>query len=166
VGGRSRSRRPGLVLGAVLLAVAVTSPAAQAAAPRLVVRDAHGAVLAHIELPRDATFALRYRNSVYGSIAEERFALDGAAAFTLVELAAVELAVLEEYYSLRGPARAGGGLGWVGEPDQRVVLHELRIAATDLGRRTLIATGLPPLELWQLVDDTSPTVVLEVERGR
>jgi hypothetical protein len=132
--------------------------------PALTVRDAGGALLATIPLPADKGFALRYRNSLYGTLAEERFVVAEQGQMRLVELAADQLAVLEEYYTVTHAERAprGSRRPWVAGPAMPVALDELSIAATDLGERTLLVAGRPPLPLWQLVED-DPTVVLQVE---
>ena len=48
---------------------------------------------------------MSYRNSVYGTLAEERYRVAADGRFALVELAADQLAVLEEYYAVPGPVR-------------------------------------------------------------
>lgn len=132
----------------------------------LTVRDLEGRVLHAVELPSSA-FALRYRNSVYGSIAEERFEVTDGGRMRLRQLAAEDPAVLTEYYRLDGePMRApaeAGGLTWVGVPEQATVLAELELAATERGERTLIVSGHDPVALWQLVRDRDPGVLLRVE---
>jgi hypothetical protein len=112
----------------------------------------------------DAEFTLRYRNSVYRSVAEERYTVGLDGRIHLAGLAADELAVLEEYYAIDDPARrtTAGARNWVASPARRVVLRDLTVAATDLGRRALIVEGRPPLDLWRLVEDTAPSVLLEV----
>jgi hypothetical protein len=163
-----------------LLAAAVTTAAATvmtgefgsasgadptAAAWRLVVRDARGVLHATAE-PPDGRFILRYRNSVYGSLAEERFAISDDGRIILIGLAADEVAVLGEYYGARQPRPADGGDGrrWQASPEEQVALETLRLAATDLGQRTLLVEGRPPIELWQMVDDDAPNLTLAAER--
>lgn len=156
-----------VTLTAVLLGVAVgilVPVAGRGPQPVLVVRDSSGAVLARMTLA-DAAFALRYRNSLYGSLAEERFVVEGGL-MLLRELAADERAVLDEYYVIAGPARpslAGDARPWRASPADDVSLSQLAIAATDLGARTVLVSGAPPLELWRFVEDDRPTVVLTVE---
>jgi len=134
-------------------------------APILVVRGPDDAVIARVPLP-DARFTLRYRNSLYGSLAEERYVATDDRRIVLDGLAADELAVLEEYYGIDEPARrsTAGDRAWVAEPARPVVVPDLTIAATDLGRRTLLVEGHEPIELWRVVDDASPSVELEVAR--
>lgn len=136
--------------------------------PAVTVRAPGGELLAHVRLGGDR-FAVQYRNSVYTTLAEERYHVSPDGRFTLVELAADQLAVLEEYYAVPGPPRpapAGDRRSYVAAPDpaRPAVFDVLRIAATDLGERTLLVPGWRPVALWQLVDD-NPTVILEIEES-
>ncbi|MHA6619398.1 hypothetical protein [Pseudonocardia sp. DLS-67] len=127
-------------------------------------RDGGGALLTQVPLPA-AEFAVSYRNSIYGTLAEERYRVAGDGRFGLVELAADQLAVLEEYYAVPGPVRAapdGDRRSWVAEPRDHPVFGELAIAATALGERTLLVPGHAPVPLPPLVTD-GVTVVLDVE---
>ncbi len=135
----------------------------------LVVRDAGGDLLVRVPLEAGG-FAVSYRNSVYDSFAEERYEVLSDGRFEVVELAADELAVLEEYYMSPSPPRrapAGDRRRWLTEPDaaRPAVFEVLSIAATDLGQRTLHVPGTKPVPLWQLVEDV-PTVVLQIEEKR
>jgi hypothetical protein len=161
--GAVRGLAAALLAGAVLVAGAVAGTV-DSRGPALAVRDADGALLARIPLPADQDFALRYRNSLYGTLAEERFVVAERGQMRLVELAADQLAVLEEYYAVRHAVRApwGSRRAWVAGPATAVELDQLSIAATDLGERTLLVAGRWPLPLWRLVDD-DPTVVLQIE---
>ncbi|TWF77151.1 hypothetical protein FHX44_113056 [Pseudonocardia hierapolitana] len=132
--------------------------------PALTVRDSDGALLTRVPLPA-AEFAVSYRNSVYGTVAEERYHVRDGGRFGLVELAADQLAVLEEYYAVPGPVRAAPGgdrRRWVARPRDHPVFGELAIAATALGERTLHVPGHAPVPLPPLVTD-EVTVVLDVE---
>jgi hypothetical protein len=172
---RRRGRSSGLAIGIVLAAaLAITIVAAAsvvagrdrtAVSWRLVVRNAGGVTLAQADLG-DGRFALRYRNSVYGSRAEERFAILEDGRINLFGLAADEAAVLGEYYGAREPrpAEAGAAFRWEAAPSDPVVLDRLLLAATDLGERTLIVDGRPPIDLWRLVPDSAPGVSLGAER--
>jgi hypothetical protein len=134
--------------------------------PALTVRDTGGAVLTQVPLPA-ADFAVSYRNSVYGTVAEERYVVHEGGRFELVELAADQLAVLEEYYAVPGPVHAapsGDRRRWVAEPRDHPVFSELAIAATALGERTLHVPGQAPIPLPPLVTD-GVTVVLDVEES-
>jgi hypothetical protein len=149
------------LLGAGLLGAgcAVASPG-----PAVTVRDGDGALLAQVSLPA-AEFAVSYRNSLYGTVAEERYRVADGGRFGLVELAADQLAVLEEYYAVPGPVRAapaGDRRAWVAEPAGHPVFDELAIAATALGERTLLVPGQAPVPLPRLATD-EVTVVLDVE---
>ena len=154
-----------LVVAALLPFVAAASgPALAAGGTELLVRHNDGSVAARYRLPDGAGVTLRYRNSLYGSVAEERFRVH-AGRLRLVELAADERAVLEEYYVTDGasqPAPPDDARQWRASPADAVSLDTLAVAATDLGERTLLVAGHPPLELWRLVDDPSPTVTLEL----
>jgi hypothetical protein len=166
---RRRGWRAGLAavlaVGVVLAVAVLASAVLDRARPALTVRDADGALLARVPLSAGQGFALRYRNSLYGTLAEERFVVAAQGQLRLVELAADQLAVLEEYYAVTEPAmRAprGSRRAWVATPARTVELPELTIAATDLGERTLLVPGRSPLPLWRLVE-ADPTVVLQVE---
>lgn len=157
---------------AIILAVAATVAASGMREPRstaswLTVTGPEGALIARWPIDEGATFVLRYRNSVYGSLAEERFVVQHGQ-IVLVGLAADEVAVLDEYYRTDRPARLGAGGGqraWSAAPALQVRLRQLHVAATDLGQRTLLVPGQPAAELWRFVDDRSPTVTLSVEGG-
>jgi hypothetical protein len=131
------------------------------------VRAPDGHLIARVELRGD-TFAVGYRNSVYTTRAEERYRVLPGGRFELVELAAEQIAVLEEYYAVPGaprPAPAGDRLRYVADPDpaRPAVFDDLRIAATDLGERTLFVTGHPPVLIWERVVTDDPTVILDIE---
>jgi len=174
VSRRWRARSIGLaivvLLTAALTVIVVAIVAGRdptAAAWRLVVRDAEGVTLATAELG-DGQFALRYRNSVYDSLAEERFAIADDGRILLVGLAADELAVLGEYYTAREPRPAADGdvFRWEASPQEPVAVEQLTVAATDVGERTLLVDGRPPVALWLLVGDSAPGLTLGAERIR
>lgn len=167
-------RRVGLAAAALVAvggfvgALGPPSGGASGDAAAVVVSDGGGDVVAEVPLAGDR-FAVRYRNSIYGTLAEERYRVDDDGHFTLVALAADQLAVLEEYYAVPAATAAP-------EDDRRSFLAEpapgraptftaLSIAATRLGERTLLVPGRAPLALWQLVDD-DPTIVLRIEEAR
>lgn len=159
---RWRGRAAGLAV-AVAIGLALADDATRSS-PELVLHGPSGEVLARVALPADETFTLSYRNSLYRSIAEERFTVTDDGSMRLVALAADELAVLEEYYAIDEPATAthAGERAWAAQPAELVELASLRIAATDLGQRTLLVDGHEPIELWRLVDDPDPSVLLEI----
>jgi hypothetical protein len=151
---------------AVVAAGLITSGCA-AQGPAVTVRDAHGALLTRVPVPGGA-FAVSYRNSLYGTLAEERYRVADGGRFGLVELAADQLAVLEEYYAVPGPVSAapdGDRRAWVAQPAEHPVFADLPIAATALGERTLLVPGRPPVPLPPLVAGTDVTVVLDVEES-
>ena len=149
---------------ALLVAATLSASTATATAEtsRLVVM-VDGARVASLALPADGRFALRYRNSVYRSLAEERFVANGGR-MRLVELAADELAVLDEYYAATAITEDETTRAFRGGPAYPLSLTSLTVAATDLGARTLLV-GDAELALYRLVDDTSPMVILVVEPG-
>jgi hypothetical protein len=157
---------------AIILAVAATVAVSGTRAPRpamswLTVTGPDQVLIARSPIEQGGAFVLRYRNSLYGSLAEERFVMQHGE-MVLVGLAADEVAVLDEYYHTDRPPRrsAGGGQrAWSAAPALQVRLRQLHVAATDLGRRTLLVPGQPAVELWRFVDDRSPTVTLSVEGG-
>ncbi|SDM40207.1 hypothetical protein SAMN05660642_02413 [Geodermatophilus siccatus] len=160
-----------LVGAAVLVgagAAATTAAPAGSEGRAVVVRTPDGEVLARVPLTGDR-FAVGYRNSVYTTLAEERYRVLPDGRFALVEIAADQVAVLEEYYALPGaprPAPPGDRRGHVAEPDpgRPAVFDVLNIAATDLGERTLYVPGAAPVPIWRLVTGEDPTVLLETER--
>ncbi|SDX75339.1 hypothetical protein SAMN05661080_01062 [Modestobacter sp. DSM 44400] len=172
-GRRARNRRWVIAL-VVALVVAAGSAAAVAAVdepgvPAVTVRTPDGDLIARIPLAGD-TFAVSYRNSIYHTLAEERYRVRADGRFELVEIAADQLAVLEEYYAVPGAPRAapvGDRRNYVVEPNpaQPAVFRTLRIAATDLGERTLHVPGHVPIPIWQRVVTDDPTVILDIEES-
>lgn len=126
--------------------------------------------LARVPLDGD-TFAVSYRNSIYQTLAEERYEAQPDGSYRLVEIAADQLAVLEEYYGVPGAPTAAGSQDRRNyvvppNPERPVVFDTLSIAATDLGQRTLHVPGQPPLELWPLVGNDNPFIVLDIKETR
>jgi hypothetical protein len=161
---RGRSTALAIVAASLVLALAAASAIARSG-PTLEVSLPDGQLLARVTLPADGSFGLRYRNSLYGTLAEERFVVTDDGRIRLVSLAAEQLAVLEEYYAITQAARPATGadrLAWEARPAHVPTPDQLRVAATDRGERTLVVDGAPALALWRLVDDAAPTVVLEV----
>jgi hypothetical protein len=166
-------RRAAVVLALVtvagsagLVAAVAGGPAGQ---PAVTVRSPDGKLIAGIPLHGDR-FALRYRNSIYHTLAEERYRVRPDGRFELIELATDQLALLEEYYQLPGASQhapAGDRRNYVADPDPAhpAVFETLRIAATDLGERTLLVPGEPSLPIWERVGGDDPTVILDVEEN-
>lgn len=171
-----RPRRPAARTAAVVLAIALAAGALAAVvlvdrhrSSAVTVRAPDGDLIARVPLAGD-TFAVGYRNSVYTTLAEERYRVLPDGRFELVELAAEQTAVLEEYYAVPGPprpARAGDRLPYVVDPDpaRPAVFDDLRIAATDLGERTLFVPGHAPVPIWERVVSDDPTVILDIEES-
>ncbi|WP_336714763.1 hypothetical protein [Arthrobacter sp. USHLN218] len=170
-------RRPLAVVVAALVCLGTlgaVSAAALAAASghggtggrSLVVRNDDGE-LARVPLGAD-TFAVSYRNSIYGTVAEERYVVQADGSYRLAEIAADQLAVLEEYYGVPGAPVAAGpndrrNFVVPPAPSRPAVFETLSIAATDLGQRTLYVPGEPPLDLWRLAGDDDPYVELDIK---
>ncbi|MGY2067301.1 hypothetical protein [Blastococcus sp. SYSU DS0619] len=165
-------RRLLVVLLGVLAVVAmaggvVTVATAGDGGQAVTVRTPDGELIAQLPLDGD-TFAVGYRNSIYTTLAEERYRVLPDGRFELVQLAAEQVAVLEEYYAVPGapePARPGDRLPFVVDPDpsRPAVFEELNIAATDLGERTLYVPGSEPVPLWERVVTDDPSVILDIE---
>ncbi len=164
---RWRGRRlAGLAVAVVaVMAVFVAIAMASDVGSRwIVVRDAAGAELARAELPPSAEFSMRYRNSVYQSIAEERFRVSGDR-LNIVELRAEELAVLEEYYTAVGAVEEpDASLKWRIAVKRPTIALPLRVQATELGERTLMAAETE-IALWRLVAGRDDTVVVLTIEG-
>jgi hypothetical protein len=166
---RWRGRRAAGLAVVVLVGSLIVAAAAWArddSEPWLVVRDDGGTELARVALPESRELTLRYRNSIYHSLAEEHFHVSGRM-LDLVALSAEEPAVLEEYYGAFGASRddTAGDLAWSVAVERPLFTLPLRIQATALGERTLLVDG-DEIPLWQLVagrDDT--VVVLTLENG-
>lgn len=157
-----RSRVGFAIIAVAAVAATVRASAIGATDPTLVLRTPEGTVLAELRAP-NAEFILRYRNSLYGTLAEEHYEVTPAGAIVLVGLGAEQLAVLEEYYAIDRPARPATTrpMRWVATPARDVVIDELVVAATDRGERTLIVAGAEPILLTELVDDRRPSVMVE-----
>jgi hypothetical protein len=130
----------------------------------VVARNGAGEEVARVPLP-GSRFAVSYRNSIYKTLAEERYRVREDGSFAVVQIAADQLAVLEEYYAVPlapEPAPSGDRRNWVVPPDPAhpAVFDQLSIFATDLGERTLHVPGRAPVELYRLVH-ADPTIVLD-----
>lgn len=161
---RGRSAALAVALPILALAAVASSAGLGRADPALNISRADGSILERVSLPADRSFTLRYRNSLYGTLATERFVIGDGGSIELVELGAEQLAVLEEYYSVNEAASRDAGDSWSAAPAHVPRTDSLRVAATDLGERTLLIDGHPPIELWRLVGDVDPTVVIELDR--
>lgn len=123
----------------------------------VVVRDQEGAVLAEARLPPSGRFALEYRHSYYRAPARESFAAD-ASGFRMVEVASPSEAVLD-YYELEGTRERRSGV-WTLRPARSARFERMALAATAVGRRTLVAGE----QRAPLYDSGDVHLTLEVER--
>lgn len=99
-------------------------------------RDADGLTVARAALPADATFALRYRHSVYGVDAWEHFVAEAGGGLRLVAVSSPSEAVLD-YYGAEG-TRTRDAAGWHLTLAAPARMAELPLIATETGRRTLV----------------------------
>jgi hypothetical protein len=120
-----------LVLAGLIGAMVLTG-----GAPHVVARTAGGDVVAELRLPPSGTFALEYRHSYYRQPARETFRAteDG---FELVAISSPSEAVLD-YYEIEGTRERRGG-GWTLRPARPAHFEQMALAATAVGRRTLVA---------------------------
>jgi hypothetical protein len=124
-----------LVLAA--LALAACAAAVQAGGPpHVVAKDRDGRTVA--ELPAKDGFALTYRHSYYRQPAVERFRV-AKGGFRLVEIASPSEAVLD-YYDVEGTRSHRGGW-WTLRLARPARFERMPLAATSVGRRTLVADG-------------------------
>jgi hypothetical protein len=117
-------------------ALALFAVAGCGGAPAVVARDGEGGVVARAALPADGHFSLAYRHSVYRAPAVERFRAtrDG---FVLESVRSPSAAVID-YYALDGRRTRERGW-WVMTPERPARFRTMPLAATRLGRRTLVA---------------------------
>lgn len=166
--------RPAIAAAALLAGIALALPACgvvpsapedSATTWQLVLRDGSDRVVLRAALP-DGRFTLRYRNSLYGTLAEERFRVNGDGQLRLVDLAADTAAVLDEYYAVArrpSPTDRGDARRWRAPPAAALSLPELALAATAHGRRTLVIDGQKPVPLWPLTEPWDSTLTLVAE---
>lgn len=159
-----------LISGALVLGLAPKTDLAQqnetTDSQSIVIRDSDGAALATLPL-NGTSFALSYRNSIHHTMAEERFEVLPDGSFRLIQIAADQLAVLEEYYVASEPAvtaESADRRNWVvpPDPDRQSEFAHLSVSGTDLGRRTLIIPGSKPVALWKLTQNDRPFLDLSV----
>ena len=122
-----------LLLAAALAALAV----AGGGSPQVVARTAGGETVAALPVARG--FALEYVHSYYRRPARETFRLRAGGGFELVAIASPSEAVLD-YYEIAGERSRRGGW-WTLRPARAPRFETLALAATDVGRRTLVAQG-------------------------
>ena len=141
----------------LLLAAAVGALALTGGSPHVVARTADGDVVAELRLPASGAFALEYRHSYYRVPARETFrATDDG--FELMAISSPSEAVLD-YYEIDGARERRGGT-WTLRPARPAQFERMALAATETGRRTLVAgdRSVP------LYGDDDVHLRLEVER--
>jgi hypothetical protein len=121
----------------LLLAGAVALMALTGGPPHVVARTADGDKVADLRVVDE--FALEYRHSYYRRPARETFRLRPDGAFALVAVSSPSAAVLD-YYEIDG-TRARRGGWWTLRPARPARFESLPLAATAVGRRTLVAEG-------------------------
>lgn len=151
------------------LGLTLTSASGDTHGRSIVVTDDDGDVLATVALEGDS-FAVSYRNSIYQTKAEERYDVRPDGSFHLVQIAAEQLAVLEEYYAVPGAphkAPAADRRQWVVDPDPAypATFTSLSIAGTDLGERVLHVPGQKSVALWRLVPDSDPYLTIDIKEN-
>ena len=125
---------------ALLAAGAGWAVAGQATEPaQVVARDADGRQVAALALPSSGAFALTYRHSYHRRPAVERFLAAPDGSFRLVAIGSPSQGVLDYYEAAGARTRAGGW--WTLRLDRPVRFRALPLAATAVGRRTLVAAG-------------------------
>jgi hypothetical protein len=120
----------------LLLAIALGAMAVVGGPPHVVARTAGGERVAELRVAD--TFALEYVHSYYRQPARETFRLRPEG-FELVAIASPSAAVLD-YYEVEGERTRRGGW-WTLRPARPARFRTLALAATDVGRRTLVAGG-------------------------
>ena len=115
------------------------SAAERGQTPRVVARAQGGGAVAGLRLPPSGAFALAYRHSYYRKPAVERFRAAESGGFELVEIASPSQAVLD-YYEAEGRRTRRGGW-WTLRLARPARFDSMALAATAVGRRTLVAGG-------------------------
>ena len=123
----------------LLLAVALGALAVTGSSPHVVARAAGDEKVADLRLPASGTFALEYRHSYYRQPARETFRARDDGAFELVAISSPSEAVLD-YYEIDGVRERRGGR-WTLRPARPARFEHMSLAATQVGRRTLVAGG-------------------------
>ena len=119
----------------LLLAAALSSLAVVGGPPHVVARAADGAQVA--ALPVAGTFALEYRHSYYREPARETFRVREDGDFELAAISSPSEAVLD-YYEIEGERSRRDGW-WTLRPAHPARFGEMALAATAVGRRTLVS---------------------------
>ena len=121
----------------LLLAVALGALAVGGGSPHIVARTTAREKVAELRLPASRTFALEYRHSYYRRPARETFRVRDDGAFELVAISSPSEAVLD-YYEIEGVRVRRDGR-WTLRPARPARFESMALAATAVGRRTLVA---------------------------
>lgn len=121
-----------VLLGLTLVALAVAG-----GPPHVVARSLDGGEVAELRLPPSGRFALEYLHSSYREPARETFRVRDDGSFELVAISSPSQAVLD-YYEIDGARSSRGGV-WTLRPARPARFDGMALAATDTGRRTLVA---------------------------
>jgi Domain of unknown function (DUF1850) len=121
----------------LLLAVALGALAVAGGSPHVVARTADGDEVARLRAADG--FSLEYVHSYYRAPARETFRVLPGGGFELVAVASPREAVLD-YYELEGERRRSGGW-WTLRLARPARYEAMALAATAVGRRTLVAGG-------------------------
>jgi Domain of unknown function (DUF1850) len=121
----------------VLLAAALGAMAVVGGPPHVVARAADGERVAELRVAD--TFALEYVHSYYRRPARETFRVRDDGGFELVAVSSPSEAVLD-YYEIEGDRARRGGW-WTLRPERPARFDEMALAATEVGRRTLVVGG-------------------------
>jgi hypothetical protein len=119
-----------------LLGIALAALPLAGGPPAVVARSGSDEV-ARVALPPSRTFALEYRHSYYRQPARETFRAAPDGSFALVAVSSPSEAVLD-YYEIEGQRERRGGV-WTLHPAHPARFDDMALAATRVGRRTLVA---------------------------
>jgi hypothetical protein len=119
-----------------LLGIALAALPLAGGPPAVVARSGSDEV-ARVALPPSRTFALEYRHSYYRQPARETFRAAPDGSFALVAVSSPSEAVLD-YYEIEGQRERRGGV-WTLHPARPARFDDMALAATRVGRRTLVA---------------------------
>jgi hypothetical protein len=119
----------------LLLAAALGAMAVVGGPPHVVARTADGEQVASLRVA--GAFALEYRHSYYRQPARETFRVRPDGGFELAAVSSPSAAVLD-YYEIDGSLTRRDGW-WTLRPARPARFEELALAATTVGRRTLVA---------------------------
>jgi Domain of unknown function (DUF1850) len=117
-----------------LLAVALGAMAVAGGPPHVVARAADGERVADLRVAD--RFALEYVHSYYRQPARETFRVRDDGGFELVAVSSPSEAVLD-YYEIEGARERRAGW-WTLRPERPARFDEMALAATAVGRRTLV----------------------------